>query len=63
MQTPIDQSLNIFTNSNPLLGQLLRVLYEKAKRAKICQVKSQTIERKKAHIIAIRRITIKVVFS
>ena len=39
MQTPIDQSLNLFTNANPLLGLSLRVLYEKAKRAKHCQVR------------------------
>jgi hypothetical protein len=40
MQTPIEQSLNIFMNTNHLLGQLIRILYEKAKRAKFYKVKT-----------------------
>jgi hypothetical protein len=41
MQTSIDQSLNMFMNNNHLLGQLIRILYEKAKRAKISKVKKK----------------------
>ncbi|CAM4787418.1 unnamed protein product [Rotaria magnacalcarata] len=35
MQSPIDQSLNMIMNTNHLLGQLIRILHEKAKRAKL----------------------------
>jgi len=37
-QTSIDQSLIMFMNSNHLLGQLIRILYEKAKHAKLSKV-------------------------
>ncbi|UJR10064.1 hypothetical protein I4U23_014286 [Adineta vaga] len=32
-QTPTDQAINMLINSNHLLGQLIRIIYEKAKRA------------------------------
>jgi hypothetical protein len=40
MQTPIDQSLTMIINTNHLLGQLIRILYEKAKRARLYKVKT-----------------------
>ncbi|CAF4629455.1 unnamed protein product [Rotaria sp. Silwood1] len=35
MPTPFDQPLNMIINTNHLLGQLIRILHEKAKRAKL----------------------------
>ncbi|CAF1309646.1 unnamed protein product [Adineta steineri] len=39
--TPTDQAINILMNANHLFGQLIRILYEKAKRAQINKNYSQ----------------------
>ncbi|CAF3362596.1 unnamed protein product [Rotaria socialis] len=51
MQSPVDQSLNMIMNTNHLLGQLIHILHEKVKQAKLfsnhtqsCILLSQAID-------------------
>lgn len=63
MQTSLDQSLNMIINTNHLLGQLIRILYEKSKRSKSYKVNLHENESNKLIIFSFAfRITIKVVY-
>ena len=46
---PIDQALAIVINTNHLLGQFIRILYEKAKRYRLDQVESTNYYLRSSH--------------
>jgi len=61
-QTSIDQSLIMFMNSNHLLGQLIRILYEKSKHAKLSKVKTKFAKKTKNFYFYYYRITHNVIY-